>query len=216
MKKIYVDAETTGTDPQRHGLIQWSARIIINGDIKRNINLRIRPFPEDIIEEDALEVNGLGPLDMADQTRLAPAEAYKQIVANLEPFVDKYDKKDKMIWLGFRAGFDSDFTRQFFHKNGDTYFGAWFFTPPLCVMTLAAYLLQKERHRMENFKLRTVYNHLHPHMVDHWKDDDWHDSMFDIARTIDIEDALRRKVAPRPSMPPPDPHQAAHMEAASR
>lgn len=194
MKRIYVDSETTGTDPQQHALIQFSAVISVDGVAKEELNLAIRPIEGKVIEDTALEVNGITREELFAADRITPRDAHLVITKLLAKYVNKYDKKDKFIWLGYRAGFDSDFTRKFFDDNGDTYFGSWFFTPPLCVMTLAAYLLQKQRSNLENFKLRTVYNYLYPDNT--FTDEDWHDSLFDIYRTIDIEDALRDIVRP--------------------
>lgn len=192
MKKIYLDSETTGTDPKRSGLIQLSAKVIINGEIKDECNLRLKPFPDDVLDEKALEVNGISELELQASDRMLPKDAYLVFTRMLAKHVDKFNRSDKFLFFAFRAGFDSDFLREFFSKNGDTYYGSWFYTPPLCVMTLAAYILQRERSRLENFKLRTVYNYLFPD--NKFTDEQWHDSMFDIDRTIDIEAELRRRV----------------------
>lgn len=192
MKKLYVDAETTGTDPKKHGLIQFSAVAVVDDVRVGSINLNIMPFTGiDEIDDGALEHNGVSREELFSGDRLIPKEAHYQICAFLGQFVNKFDKSDKFIWLGYRAGFDADFAREFFLKNGDSYYGSWFFTPPLCVMTLSAYILQKHRYKLENFKQITVFNFLYPEMATFWPEDGWHDSMFDIDRTIDIEDALR-------------------------
>lgn len=198
MKKLYVDAETTGTDPKSHGLIQFSAVAVVDDVRMESINLTIQPFPSDEVDDGALEHNGITREELVSPDRLTPKAAHKAICHFLSKYVDKFKREDKFLWMGYRAGFDADFTREFFTKNGDTYYGSWFFTPPLCVMTLAAYLLQKHRAKLENFKQHTVFKFLYPEMAEVFGEDDWHDAMFDIDRTIDIEDALRYYVRGRP------------------
>lgn len=191
MKKLYVDCETTGTDPLTHGLIQFSAVAVIDDVRIDSINLTIQPFETDVIDDGALEHNGITREELFSADRCSPKQGHEFICDFLAGFVDKFNREDKFLWMGYRAGFDSDFVRQFFAKNNDTYFGSWFFTPPLCVMTLSAYILQKHRSKMENFKQRTVFNFLYPEMANFFAEDDWHDAMFDIDRTIDVEEALR-------------------------
>jgi DNA polymerase-3 subunit epsilon len=46
--------------------------------------------------------------------------------------------------------------RSWFVKNGDKYFGSWFWSNSLDVMVLATQKLLSKRAKMENFKLKTV------------------------------------------------------------
>jgi DNA polymerase III epsilon subunit-like protein len=197
--KIYVDTETTGTDPKKNGIIQWTAIALVNGVIKGRINLKIQPFKDDVIEDTALEVNGLTREELFTPDRLTPQQAHKKITDWLGQFISKFDKLDKAFWLGFKAQFDSDFTREFFYKLGDKFFGSWFWTPPLCLMAFAGILLQKMRARMENFKLKTVFAFLFPAKAREYDEiaqldpdkDPWHDALFDVERTMDVENGLR-------------------------
>ncbi|MDD3178045.1 MAG: exonuclease domain-containing protein [Candidatus ainarchaeum sp.] len=59
MKKLYFDVETTGLNPEKHGLIQFSGIIEIDGEIKEKFNFKIKPFDSDLIEESALNVNNI-------------------------------------------------------------------------------------------------------------------------------------------------------------
>lgn len=199
IKRLYNDCETTGTDPKDHGLIQWSAIVTIDGEVVDSLSIEMQPFPDDAIEDDALEANGITREDLLSSHRLTPMEGYRQIVRFLGKHVDKFNKKDKFFWIGYNAHFDADFTREFFNKNGDVYFGSWFWVPLLCVMVLAGYMLMKKRTQLDNFKLATVYAYLYPEEAAEYakqaeenpENDPWHDAMFDIERTIDVESALR-------------------------
>lgn len=191
-KRFLVDTETTGTNPKLNGIIQLSCMAQIDGVLQTKfLDMKIQPFPNDVIEDTALEVNGITREELFSEDRLKPKVAFLRLLEFLATYVDRYDKTDKLHFVAFRAGFDSDFIREWFAKNGDTYYGAWFWTPPLCVMTMAGYFLQRHRHKLENFKLRTVFSFLFPDAAAVYSEEQWHDSLFDIARTLDVEQGIK-------------------------
>jgi len=161
-KYIFVDTETTGVNPKENGIIQLGGIIAYeeNGALAEmeRFNYFIRPSEQNIIESRALEVNNLSN----EQLMSFPAaiEVYKEFIGVLSKYVDKYNRNDKFQFVAYNARFDFDFIREWFTNLGDPYFGSWFYFPPLDVMNMAAFLLQKERHKMENFKLGTVAEYL--------------------------------------------------------
>jgi DNA polymerase-3 subunit epsilon len=206
MVKMYADSETTGTDPKRHGLHQFSAKLEIDGTLVDEIDLRIKPFPDDVIEDKALEVGNVTREQLFSPMRMEPQQAHTKIVTMLGRHIDKFDRSNKAHFLAYKAAFDADFLREFFIKCGDTYFGSWFWTPPLCIMTLGGYLLQRERANLENFKLKTVWEYLNGGPGD-YTEEQWHDSLFDIDRAREVESFLRERVvrgrkAPTVPLPP--------------
>lgn len=54
------------------------------------------------------------------------------------------------------ASFDNPFLRAWFVQNGDQYFGSWFWSNSLDTFILATPLLMRNRHEMQDFKLKTV------------------------------------------------------------
>lgn len=158
-KFCFIDCETTGVDPQKHGLLQVSGIIRCSTasatampiSHEERFTIRIQPFATDVIEKEALEANKLDPKE-----GLLPAEAHIELLKILSRHVDKYNKKDKFFFVGYNAHFDADFLRAFFTKCKDKYFGSWFWNPPLDVMSLALMRLLTMRPSMENFKLATV------------------------------------------------------------
>lgn len=193
IKRFYCDLETTGTDAEKHGIIQFSAIVTIDGQKVDSLTLEMQPLPEDEIDAGALEANGVPEEQLFSSDRIPPAHAYAKITAFLGKYVNKFNRGDKFFWIGYNADFDARFLRAFFKKHGDEYFGSWFFMPILCCMVLAGYLLMKNRQRLSDFKLRTVYEYLYPETK--YSEEDWHDALFDIERTIDIEMALRKIVS---------------------
>jgi len=184
-KKIYIDTETTGTDPKKHALIQLSGFILANGS-KETFNFFIKPFPQDEIDEQALAISGITIEQL--ETFPAPEDVFIEFIFLLSKYIDRYDKIDKFLLFGYQPKFDADFLKEFFLKNNDDYFGAWFFTPPIDTMSIAAYALQKERKYLPNFKLETVADYL---KIGHGK---LHDAREDIALTEMVEQATILKI----------------------
>jgi DNA polymerase III subunit epsilon len=173
MKTIWIDTETTGTDPMRHALIQVAGIIYVDQEKTETFNLRCRPFPNDAIEPSALEV-----IKMSREQVLAlpePKDLMDQLEKGLSRHVDKFDKHDKFILRAYNARFDYDFLRRLFEKCGNKYFGSWIWFPPIDIMNYAAEALCAKREQLVNFKLSTVaeFFSVKP-------DGDLHDALTDI------------------------------------
>jgi len=154
----FLDVETTGTNPARHGIIQIGGVITVQegGGIRdlEEFSFDVAPYPADEIEDEALLVTGV----TREQLKgfMAATAAHRSLTGVFEKHCDKYDKTDKMIFVGFNAPFDYGFLRRWFEKAGDKYFGSWFWYPPVDVMCLAMLRLVPVRHEMTDFKLATV------------------------------------------------------------
>ena len=177
MKLIYIDVETTGIAFPQSGLIQLAGAIEIGDEKPIFFQYHVQPFPDDIIEEEALSINGITREEMA--TFDNPKVAYHDFTNLLGLYVDRYDRADKFHLIGYNAMFDSDHLRAWFEKNGDKYFGSWFYFPPIDVMGMAAVHLMSRRAGMKDFKLLTVARELGL-KVDEAKA---HDARYDIALT---------------------------------
>lgn len=182
-KLILIDTETTGLDAERNGIIQIAGSVRVGGKEVDSFNWQIAPLPNDVIEPGALAVNGHTAEII--KTWPNPAQVKKEFESLLAKHCNKFDKSDKFHWVGYNADFDMRFVRAWFSKLGDSYFGSWFWFPPLDVMSMAAWCLQGERHRLPNFKLGTVADHLGLKPAG-----DLHDAMADINLTWEIRNAL--------------------------
>jgi DNA polymerase-3 subunit epsilon len=107
--------------------------------------------------------------------RELPHHSYSSFIKMLSKYVNKYDRQDKMFFIGYNARFDFDFMRAWFEKCGDKYFGSWFYFPPIDVMNQAIIQLIHERHLLPNFKLQTVADYLKIEA-----DGKYHDALKDI------------------------------------
>lgn len=183
-KLFFIDVETTGTDPAKHGLVQIAGIIEIDGEEKERINLLVSPFEGDIIDPRAMQV--IGKDEEMIRSYEHPEEIYKQFIACLEKYVDRYERSDKFHFIGYNSRFDDSFIRAWFRKLDDNYYGSWFHWPAIDVSNLAAVHLLEQRGTMQNFKLMTVADELGI-SVDPEKA---HDALYDVEVTREMYKAL--------------------------
>lgn len=180
MKLAYIDVETTGIPYPESGLIQLAGIIEVDDEIVDRFDFRVRPFPTDIILDEALDVNGVTREDL--KTFDSPVDVHKKFIEVLDKHVDRYDKNDKLHFVGYNAEFDANHLRSWFKKNDDNYFGSWFWHPPLDAMTFAAIGLMRRRHDLANFQLTTVARSLGIDV----EEADAHDALYDVNLTRQI------------------------------
>lgn len=153
-KVFWFDVETTGLDAKRQDIIQLAYLIEIDKEIKEEGSLRLQPFNYATIDKMALEVSKTTIEDL--KTYQSPPRAYQLIVSHLDKYVDKYNKQDKFAPAGYNIGFDTRFLKEFFLKNNNKYYGAYFNYHLLDVFSLLFILEYKGLLKLENYKLETV------------------------------------------------------------
>lgn len=144
MKLLFFDLETTGTNHGRNGIHQISGQVVIDGIVKESFDFHVQPNPKAAIEDEALAVAGVTREQIAQYP--AMGTVYRQFVAMLGKYVDKYNSKDKFFLVGYNnAAFDNQFLRGFFLQNNDKFlvhgFGQiqwmlWFLQP--CILQASA------------------------------------------------------------------------------
>lgn len=190
MKILFFDLETTGLDPKKNGIHQLSLMLEVDGEIVKEVNVNVRPFPQDEINPDALKVSGLTPEQIVGEGYYSPQSVYKSLTTLLDAYCDKFDKRDKVFLCGYNSqSFDSQFLRAFFEKNGDKYFGSYFWTVNFDVMVMAGFYLAEQRPDMPDFKLATVAKFMGIE-VDETK---LHDATYDLILTRGIFEKLKNK-----------------------
>lgn len=156
MEKIWIDIETTGINIEDNQIIEIAA-ICKGKTFHRYCLPEIKPknwsFVEGLtgITWEFLEKNGL----------ISEAILHAEFVIFLNSLVDKYDKKDKLIFSGYKTGFDASFVRDLFIKNDDDYYGSYFMVTNLDVMSeIASLLSSNQMELLGNYKLKTVCEHM--------------------------------------------------------
>lgn len=182
MKILYFDCETTGTDPIANDIVQLSAMMEINGKIVDTLNIRMRPFLEENIQQEALDVIGLTKEQvMAEQD---PREAYMQIIKFFNKHIDKFDRADKFYPAGYNVKFDLDFLYNFFKKNNDVYFGSYCNWRAIDGLPIMHYLNWCGHVDLVDYKLGTVCDYYNIKI-------DAHDAQSDIEATRELLIKLR-------------------------
>lgn len=185
IKRCFIDCETTGLDPRQHTIHQLSGMIYQDEELTETFNFNIKPHERGRIDSKALEVSGLTKeivLGYPDRKEQAP-----KFLEILRKTVDRYNTKDKMFFVAYNAHFDNGFLRKFLEQNGEKYFGSYFWSNNIDVMTLAGQHLIDKRHEMKNFRQGTVAETLGIE-VDQMK---LHDSLYDIEIMKQIYDIVK-------------------------
>lgn len=119
MKILYFDTETTGTNAQKHEIVQLAGILEIDGVVVEEFNYRCQPTMWDNIDPEALEVTHKTIEELKTYDR--PQTVYSQFRAMLDRYVDKYNREDKVYPAGHNVGFDIEFLQAFFKRHGDPY-----------------------------------------------------------------------------------------------
>lgn len=192
MKNAWIDLETTGVNSNLHGIHQIAGIIEIDGEEKERFEFKVKPFPQDVIEDKALEVSGVSR-EIISEYPLTPKECYTKIVSLCSKYVSKYDKTDKFYFFGFNALFDYNMLREFFNKNGDTYFGSFFWFPPFDVMQFVNYkisVLDNARIKVPNMNLRKVAEYFGIDLSER----KLHDAIDDILLTKEVFEKVKGEI----------------------
>ena len=188
IKQCFIDTETTGVDVGKSGIWQIAGIVRFDGK-EHDFNFKCNIFKEDEITPEAMFMQGMTEQDLLKFP--PPSTVHMELVEFLTRFVDKYNKRDKLFFIGYGAEFDYKMLRNWFENCGDAYFGSLFWTPWIDVMTLAGEDVMKRGDRAElpNFKLASVLKH-YKIKTDESK---LHDALYDAESTMLLYDAITKK-----------------------
>lgn len=187
MKLFFADTETTGLDPAANEMFQLAFLIEINGKVVEEANITFRPERWDSISPEALEITGKTKEEL--RSYAPKQEGYKKLIALLGKYVDRYDKSDKMIWIGQNPDFDVRFLRNFFREMGDKFFGSWWDPRPADLISLAVASKTRGVFNPENFKLATLASAFGIQF-------DAHDALADVRVTRQVWHLLAKNIVP--------------------
>lgn len=183
MKILYLDTETTGTTANS-AVIQFAGIIEIDGEVKKEFNIRCKPHKNADISEKALEVTGM-TLDIINSYQ-EPKKAFEEIESIFEKYCDRFDRNDKFILVGQNIKFDFQKLYEFYVRLGNKYLGSWI-NFKLMFDTLAVIQALQFVDRLpilENNKLITWCNHFDIKL------ENAHDALADIRATRELTKIL--------------------------
>ena len=186
MNFLFFDLETTGFGFDKCAIIQLGA-IVVEVDDKMNmkpldgINIKMCPDYGKMIDQRSLEINGYTIEQIASFQ--PQKEAFDKFIKFLDKYVDRFNKVDKIKLVGYNSlHFDIDFLRQWFYDNGNKFFGAYFWSDSIDVLSEASRYLTNYRPALLNFKLGTVAKAIGIET----SEEQLHDGLYDIKITYKI------------------------------
>ena len=182
-KILWVDCETTGTNPEFHDIWQLAFIIEIDGSIEYKESSLIRPYNFETIQQSALAAGNtsIEELEKIDMPITKTVDRLKSIWG---AYIDKYDRDDKFVIAGYNVRFDYNFIYEMFQKAGDQYgLGSWAYWPTRDVATYVADIAILKGFRFDNFQLKTVCGKFGIEF-------DAHDAMEDIKATKKLYEVL--------------------------
>jgi DNA polymerase-3 subunit epsilon len=187
-KKILLDTETTGVNLLKNDVWQVAGYVIIDDKIVDKFNIKFQPRKGTEFSKGALEKTKMSPEDFE---KFQPnKDGIEEFLKILNKYVNKFDKKDKFHLVAYNAHFDAQFLRKWFeqYKNRlKSYYGSYFWSNNIDIMTLASEALFSIRDKMQNFQLATVHNVLAQIGLFEAADyENAHDAFFDIGIEYDI------------------------------
>jgi len=180
MKKVlFLDLETTGLDPDKHGIVQLAFIAEIDGQVVEEKLWNINPGEYVEYDPKALEINGLTLAQI--QTFQPYEEVYLDVINFLGRHVDRFNKYDKFIINGYNVEFDIGFLKKLFLQDGERYFNSWFDYKSIDVFALVKILdIEGLRQRNKNQKLTTICENEGVSLVNA------HDALADIRATREL------------------------------
>ena len=121
-KILWFDTET-GSLKLEGALLQLSGIIDIDGKVVEEFDFYIKPFKNNIIEDSALEVNGIKRDDIKNFEE--PLIVKDKLLHIFDKYIDKYDKKDKLILAGHNIRFDTGVICEWFKSCNESYYGSY-------------------------------------------------------------------------------------------
>lgn len=194
MKILFFDLETTGFGFEKCAIVQLGG-IIAELDLNNNlkpldaINLKMRPRKGKWIDQRSFAFTGFTVDELMSWQD--DKIAFEKFTNFLGKHCDKFNKLDKIMLCGYNSlHFDIDFLRQWFIDNNDKFYGSWFWSNSIDIISEASRYLIQYRPALHNFKLGNIAKAMNI-KVD---ENALHDGLYDIKLTYKIfEKILKSK-----------------------
>jgi len=194
-KLLFIDTETYNLKEDGN-ICQLSFILTVEGEEKVIFNEMISPNPYCELDEDTLkfheDTNGWS-LDYLKSLQ-SPHEAYVKLIKTLDTYVDKFDRSDKLTCVGYNTYYDTNNLRKFFLLNKNEFYGSYFNSVNIDVMTSARWLFNRFAHLFKDFKLSTIYNTFLELGFVRDLGNEYHNALFDVKCTKELFDVFMSPV----------------------
>ena len=153
-KILYLDVETSGLDAEVNCILQIASIYEVDGKVVDTFSSYVRPYDGAVLEDKALEVNGLRRRKIAKfpESHLV----FNDFIEFLDSKVDKYTKEDKMIMVAYNGHFDLKFLQKWAEVNNYKYLHSYIDYRIIDPLILARFEWYKGNINPPNFQLGTV------------------------------------------------------------
>ncbi len=156
-KIFWFDVETTGVSFEDSAILQLAALIEIDGKVVDEFQINMQPHEDASIAPTALRIHGITHVQWEHFD--LPYVGLHKLRSFLGRHVNKYDWSDKFVIAGYNVNFDVQMLRSAFLRDGDKFFGSWFYWP---VIDVASFVAEEAAFRnliLPNYKLGTICKH---------------------------------------------------------
>lgn len=136
LKLLFIDVETTGKNPDLHGIHAIGSILDIDGKETASFYKNVKPQIGAQVDPEALKVSGIAFNNLKEYPNLSYVfdEFMQMLSVALDP-----GGQDRIYMVGYGASFDNDFMRKWYGHNGqEELFKSHFHSAPIDIMTLAA------------------------------------------------------------------------------
>ena len=152
MKLLFLDTETTGLNPNKHGVIQVA---MIHG--KHEFMIHVNPLPLGVkVDKEASKINGFKKKDI----KKLPYHLtqFNEMKGYLDIYINPFDKKDKFTVVGYNVKFDVEFLHGWADRENFEFMGSYLDWRVIDVLVLArtAHYLDQMPSEPKDFKLETI------------------------------------------------------------
>ena len=187
-KILWLDLETTGTDSRVNSITEIAAiyKDLDNPETEDIFHeyVHYASYPDDY--DEVAKITGLTPEILAAKG-ITEKQCYQRFITYLTDKVNRFDRGDKIIIAGFNVkSFDSQFIRQLWNRNDDRYFGSYFESICIDVMsTVAEAKLDGKIAGIPNNKLSTVCQFFGIEF-------EAHSALADVKATIELYETIKK------------------------